>query len=117
MNLVLREKLTGVRVIRAFDAAEREEKRFNQANDDLTDTYIKVNRIMAFMVPTIMTIMSLTQLAIIWFGGQRISRGQYGSRIPFVFHAICHADNDVHAYDGLHVYHGAPCAGSGLEDK
>lgn len=90
MNLVLREKLTGVRVIRAFDAAEREEKRFNQANDDLTDTYIKVNRIMAFMVPTIMTIMSLTQLAIIWFGGQRISRGSMdlGSLSSFTQYAM-----------------------------
>lgn len=90
MNLVLREKLTGVRVIRAFDAAEREEKRFNQANDDLTDTYIKVNRIMAFMMPTIMTIMSLTQLAIIWFGGQRISRGSMdlGSLSSFTQYAM-----------------------------
>lgn len=75
INLVLREKLTGIRVIRAFNTVEREEKRFGEANDDLTDNYIKVNRIMAFMMPAIMLIMSLTQLSILWFGGLRISRG------------------------------------------
>lgn len=75
INLVLREKLTGIRVIRAFNTVEREEKRFGEANDDLTNNYIKVNRIMAFMMPSIMTIMSLTQLSILWFGGLRISRG------------------------------------------
>ena len=90
MNLVLREKLTGVRVIRAFNASEREEKRFSQANDDLTDTYIKVNRIMAFMMPAIMTVMSLTQLAIIWFGGLRVSQGSMdlGSLSSFTQYAI-----------------------------
>jgi ATP-binding cassette subfamily B multidrug efflux pump len=75
INLVLREKLTGIRVIRAFNTVKHEEKRFAEANNDLTDNYIKVNRIMAFMMPSIMMIMSLTQLAILWFGGLRISRG------------------------------------------
>ena len=75
INLVLREKLTGIRVIRAFNTVKHEEERFAEANDDLTDNYIKVNRIMAFMMPSIMMIMSLTQLAILWFGGLRISRG------------------------------------------
>ncbi len=75
INLVLREKLTGIRVIRAFNTVKHEEKRFAEANDDLTDNYIKVNRIMAFMMPSIMMIMSLTQLSILWFGGLRISRG------------------------------------------
>ncbi|HEX2945548.1 MAG TPA: ABC transporter ATP-binding protein [Clostridia bacterium] len=75
INLVLREKLTGIRVIRAFNTTEREEMRFGEANDDLTNNYIKVNRIMAFMMPSIMIIMSLTQLSILWFGGLRVSRG------------------------------------------
>lgn len=75
INLVLREKLTGIRVIRAFNTTVREEKRFGEANDDLTDNYIRVNRIMAFMMPSIMIIMSLTQLSILWFGGLRVSRG------------------------------------------
>lgn len=75
INLVLREKLTGVRVIRAFNTDEREKKRFNDANVDLTENYIKVNRIMAFMMPSIMLIMNLTSLSILWFGGIRISKG------------------------------------------
>ena len=76
INLVLREKLTGIRVIRAFDTVERERKRFDDANLDLTDNYIKVNKIMAFMMPSIMIIMNLTSLAILWFGGIRISKGE-----------------------------------------
>jgi len=75
INLVLREKLTGIRVIRAFNTVKREEKRFADANNDLTDNYIRVNRIMAFMMPSIMLIMSLTQISILWFGGLRIAAG------------------------------------------
>lgn len=76
LNLVLREKLTGIRVIRAFDTVEKERKRFDDANVDLTDNYIKVNRIMAFMMPSIMLIMNLTTISILWFGGLRISRSE-----------------------------------------
>ncbi|HWJ02452.1 MAG TPA: ABC transporter ATP-binding protein [Verrucomicrobiae bacterium] len=75
VNLVLREKLTGIRVIRAFNTVERERKRFDEANVDLTDNYIKVNRIMAFMMPSIMLVMNFTSLAVLWFGGILISRG------------------------------------------
>lgn len=75
INLVLREKLTGIRVIRAFNTVERERKRFDEANLDLTGNYIKVNRIMAFMMPSIMLVMNFTSLAILWFGGIRISEG------------------------------------------
>ncbi|EQB86305.1 ATP-binding cassette subfamily B protein [Clostridium punense] len=75
INLVLREKLTGIRVIRAFNTIERERKRFDDANVDLTGNYIKVNRIMAFMMPSIMLVMNFTSLAILWFGGIRISEG------------------------------------------
>lgn len=73
INLVLREKLTGMRVIRAFDTVEHERQRFDAANVDLTNNYIKANRIMAFMMPAIMLVMSLTQLAVLWFGAIRIS--------------------------------------------
>jgi len=75
INLVLREKLTGIRVIRAFNTVERETKRFDEANVDLTNNYIKVNKIMAFMLPGIMMVMNLTSLSILWFGGLRISNG------------------------------------------
>lgn len=75
INLVLREKLTGIRVIRAFNTVEYEMERFDAANIDLTDNYIRVNKIMAFMMPSIMLIMNMTSLAVLWFGGILISRG------------------------------------------
>jgi ABC-type multidrug transport system, ATPase and permease components len=75
INLVLREKLTGIRVIRAFNTVEHEAKRFDHANVDLTDNYIKVNKIMAFMMPSIMLVMNFTSLAVLWFGGILISKG------------------------------------------
>ena len=75
INLVLREKLTGIRVIRAFNTVEHEAKRFDAANIDLTGNYIKVNKIMAFMMPSIMLVMNFTSLAVLWFGGILISKG------------------------------------------
>lgn len=90
INLILREKLTGIRVIRAFDTIEHEQKRFDNANVDLTETYIRVNRIMAFLMPTIMLIMSLTSIAILWFGGIRVSDGamELGSLAAFIQYAF-----------------------------
>lgn len=90
INLVLREKLTGIRVIRAFNTIERERKRFDQANNDLTDNYIRVNRIMAFMMPSIMLVMNLTSIAILWFGSIRISNGSMnlGSLSAFTQYAM-----------------------------
>ena len=73
INRVLREKLTGIRVIRAFNTVDNERARFNEANVDLTGTFIKVNRIMAFMMPAIMLIMSLTSTSVLWFASVRIS--------------------------------------------
>jgi ATP-binding cassette subfamily B protein len=75
INLVLREKLTGIRVIRAFNNVKKEDEKFENANTDLTKTYIKANIIMAFMMPSIMMVMNLTTLSILWFGGVRISEG------------------------------------------
>lgn len=90
INLVLREKLSGIRVIRSFNTEEYEMKRFEQANNDLTANYIKVNRIMAFMMPTIMLIMNLTSLAVLWFGGILISYGSMdlGALTAFTQYAI-----------------------------
>ncbi len=90
INLVLREKLTGVRVIRAFNRGDHERIRFEEANNDLTATYIRVNKIMAFMLPAIMLIMNVTSLAILWFGIKRIDSGdmQIGSLIAFTQYAI-----------------------------
>jgi len=90
INLVLREKLTGIRVIRAFDMEKHEMARFDEANKDLTGTYIKVNRIMAFMMPAIMLVMSFTSLAILWFGIVRIDKGSMdmGALVAFTQYAM-----------------------------
>jgi ATP-binding cassette subfamily B protein len=76
VNLVLREGLTGMRVIRAFNKTEYEKERFDKANLDLTNTSIKIFRIMSFMMPIIMLIFNITSVAIIWFGAQRVDAGQ-----------------------------------------
>ncbi len=89
MNLVLREYLTGIRVIRAFNRTEHENERFKKTNEDLTNNYIKVNRLMAFLMPTVMLIMNLTTIAILWFGGMRIENGMdVGSLIAFTQYAM-----------------------------
>lgn len=75
LNQVVREKLSGVRVIRAFVRTEFEEKRYDEANRDLTKTALKVNRMMAVLFPSITLVMYLSSVAIIWFGGKRIDSG------------------------------------------
>ena len=90
INLVLREGLTGVRVVRAFNRIEHEKQRFDAANIDLTATSIKVNKIMALMFPLMMLIMNFTTVAIIWFGAKRINLGemQVGSLMAFIQYAM-----------------------------
>jgi ATP-binding cassette subfamily B protein len=90
VNLVLREKLTGIRVIRAFDRVEHEAKRFDAASRDLTDTYIKVNRIMAVMMPAMMLIMNGVTLSILWLGAIRINDGttNIGNLMAFMQYAM-----------------------------
>lgn len=86
LNLVLRENLTGIRVIRAFNRVGYEKKRFGEANSDLTSTAVKVNKVMAVMMPMVMLVMNFTTVAIIWFGGIRIDRGemQVGDMMAFI---------------------------------
>ncbi|MFD2369964.1 ABC transporter ATP-binding protein [Brevibacillus sp. GCM10020057] len=90
LNLVLREYLTGMRVVRAFNRTEHEQERFNRANEDVTATAIKANRIMAGMMPVMMLMMNITSIAIIWFGGLRISTGhmQVGDLMAFLQYAM-----------------------------
>ncbi|KYO67351.1 ABC transporter ATP-binding protein [Thermovenabulum gondwanense] len=76
VNLILRENLTGIRVIRAFNKIDYEKRRFDVANRDLTETSMKVNRLVSGLMPLIMLISNLTFIALIWFGGIRIDRGQ-----------------------------------------
>jgi len=89
LGLVLREQLTGIRVIRSFNRDDYERERFDQANKDLTDTAIRVNRLMAVMMPFMLLVMNGASLAIIWFGGIRIENGQMqvGELIAFTQYA------------------------------
>lgn len=90
LNLVLRENLIGIRVIRAFNRLDTEKQRFSDANKDLTDNSIKVNKIMAAMQPIMMLAMNLTTVSIIWFGGLRIGSGkmQLGDMMAFLQYAM-----------------------------
>jgi ATP-binding cassette, subfamily B, multidrug efflux pump len=76
INLVLREQITGVRVIRAFIRTPFEQRRFEAANADLTDTSLRVNRIFVIAFPAVMAVMNLTSVAVLWFGAHLIDSGQ-----------------------------------------
>ncbi len=76
INLVLREQIMGVRVIRAFRRTPFEQARFESANEDLTSTALRVNRIFVVMFPALMAVMNLTTIAVLWFGGQLVNSGQ-----------------------------------------
>lgn len=75
MNRVLREVVTGVRVIRAFNRSYFEKKRFDKTAIDYSETAISINKIFAVLMPIVMLIMNLGIVSIIWFGGMRVSNG------------------------------------------
>ena len=86
INKVLRENLTGIRVIRAFNKQSFETKRFSKANNDFTTNAIKVNKIIALLMPILMLILNLTSVAILWFGANRINSGvmEVGNLMAFL---------------------------------
>jgi ATP-binding cassette subfamily B protein len=86
INKVMRETLSGVRVIRAFVRDDFEQRRFNEANLDLTDNARKVFRLFALMWPVLMGVMNLSMVAVVWFGGHRIANGDMpiGNLIAFI---------------------------------
>lgn len=90
LNLVLREQLTGIRVVRSFNRGEHERVRFNGANTELRDASIKVNVLMATVMPVMMLVMNFSMIAILYFGGLRIDGGHMniGSLIAFVQYAM-----------------------------
>ncbi len=71
LNLVSREGLTGVRVVRAFNRTEHEKRRFHEANESLTDTAIRANKLIALLMPIIFLVMNLMTVSILWFGTKR----------------------------------------------
>ncbi len=90
LNLVVRESLTGIRVVRAFNQIDKGKKEFNTANRDIMENTIKVNNIMAILIPLMMLIMNLTIVSIIWFGAIRIDDGdmKVGELIAFIQYAM-----------------------------
>src|ERR1700736_963510 len=87
---VLREQITGVRLIRAFNRASFERDRFEAANADLTGTGLRVNRIFALALPSLLLIMNLSSVAVVWFGGHLIDSGQMpvGNLIAFLAYIL-----------------------------
>ena len=90
LNLILDEGLTGVRVVRAFNREKHEEQRFDEANRDVTDIAIKVNQMMASLMPVMMLMVNLSSVAIIWFGSIRVNEGnlQVGALFAFLQYAF-----------------------------
>jgi ATP-binding cassette, subfamily B, multidrug efflux pump len=90
LNLILDEGLTGVRVVRAFDRQKYEEQRFDEANLDLTNVSIRVNRLVASLMPIMMLVLNISSIAILWFGAIRINNGQMqvGALIAFLQYAM-----------------------------
>ncbi len=90
INKVMRENVMGVRVIRAFNKIDYEKNRFAQANADVTNTYIKVNRIIAVLMPLMMMVMNVVIVAILWFGSKGIEAGNasLGSLIAFMQYSM-----------------------------
>jgi ATP-binding cassette subfamily B multidrug efflux pump len=86
VNRVMREQITGIRVIRAFVRDDREQARFGTANAELTDVSLRVGKLMALMFPTVMLLVNASSVAVLWFGGHRIDDGsmQIGALTAFL---------------------------------
>ena len=76
VNRLLREQITGVRVVRAFVREPHETERFAHANDELTTVAVRAGRWLATMFPTVMLILNVSSVAVLWFGGHRVENGQ-----------------------------------------
>ena len=90
VNQVLREQITGMRVVRAFVREPDEAERFGSANADLTATSLRAGRLMAFMFPIVLLVLNVSSVAAIWFGGARIGSGemQIGSLVAFLSYLV-----------------------------
>lgn len=90
LNLVAREILTGLRVVRAFNKEEYEEKKFDKVNTDLTNLSIFINKLMSLMRPSMMLIMNLTALLIVWIGAHYVQLGtlQIGDILAFMQYSM-----------------------------
>jgi ATP-binding cassette subfamily B protein len=85
VNKVLREQITGIRVIRAFVKDEYERERFGRANAELTYYSLRTGQLMALMFPLVFAVVNMSSVAVMWFGAQRIDSGgmQIGALTAF----------------------------------
>jgi ATP-binding cassette subfamily B protein len=90
VNRVLREQISGIRVVRAFVREPHEIERFGEANENLTDTAIRAGRLMALIFPTVMLILNVSSVAVLWFGASRIENGtmEVGALTAFLSYLI-----------------------------
>jgi len=90
VNRVLREQLTGIRVVRAFVREKAETTRFADANAQLTDTALRVGRLQAMIFPTVMLILNVSSVAVLWFGAHRVDTGemQIGALTAFLAYLL-----------------------------
>ena len=90
VNRVLREQLTGIRVVRAFVREDVETRRFGRANDDVTDTALRAGRLFAIVFPVVMFVLNVSSVAVIWFGAFRVEGGelQIGTLFAFLNYLI-----------------------------
>lgn len=90
INQVIREKLTGVRVIRAFGTQEYERKRYNKANKDIYDISLKAAYIMSILMPIVLFLINVSSVAVVWFGSHLVDSGamQIGDMMAFMQYAI-----------------------------
>ena len=90
VNRILREQITGIRVVRAFVREPYETRRFGAANAELTDVAVTTGRWMATMFPTVMLILNVSSVAVLWFGGHRVDAGQMqiGSLTAFLAYLV-----------------------------
>ena len=86
VNRVLREQITGMRVVRAFVREPAEEGRFDDANADLTSTALQIGKLQALMWPTVMLVFNMSSVAVLWFGAHRVASGhlEVGSLIAYL---------------------------------
>ena len=90
VNAVLREQITGVRVVRAFVREPQEVERFAKANDDLTATSLRAGRLMSLMFPTVTLFISMSSVAVLWLGANRINSGEMelGSVVAYLSYLV-----------------------------
>ena len=90
LNRVLREQITGMRVVRAFVREPDEAQRFAAANEEVTQTALRTGRLMAFMFPTAIVVVNLSSVAVVWFGSNRIATGdmQVGAMVAYITYLV-----------------------------